>query len=139
MAEAIGVASGIVGLAAFAFDASVSLYNKIQSFKSHPNIVRRLLEEVQALNGVLGPLKETIDATADTDFLQLDLPLRRCGTACIEFQKEIEKCFLRSGEDRTSIRDWLRIKYMGDDIEAFTRMLAGYKATINIALTHATL
>lgn len=31
---------------------------------------------------------------------------------------------------RTSFRDWAKLRYMGDDIDGFRRLLAGYKLTI---------
>lgn len=40
---------------------------------------------------------------------------------------------------RTNFRDWARLKYIGVDIDGFRRLLAGYKATINIALTDVNL
>jgi hypothetical protein len=139
MAEPIGIASGLLALATFAFQCSISLYETVNSFRSHPKRVRDLLEELEALGAVLGPLADTVKATADIDLSALELPLLRCGSACREFQQEIVQCSLRSNDGRTNFRDWARLKYMGDDIDGFRRLLAGYKATINIALTDANL
>jgi hypothetical protein len=139
MAEPIGLASGLLTLATFAFHSSITLYNTVQSFQSHPKRVRDLIEELEALSGVLGPLTETISATTDADLSALDLPLLRCGNSCKEFELEITKCSSRSGGSRTSFRDWAKLRYMGEDIDGFRRLLAGYKLTINIALTDANL
>ncbi|KIW87200.1 uncharacterized protein Z519_12102 [Cladophialophora bantiana CBS 173.52] len=139
MAEPIGLASGLLALATFAFQSSITLYNTVQSFQSHPARVRDLLEELQALNGVLGPLTETVGTITDVDLSALDLPLLRCGNSCKEFEQEIKKCSSRSGGSRTSFRDWAKLRYMGEDIDGFRRLLAGYKLTINIALTDANL
>ena len=139
MAEPIGLASGILTLAIFAFQSSITLYNTVQSFQSHPKRVRDLTEELEALSGVLGPLSETVSATTDVDFSTLDLPLLRCGNAYKEFEQELLKCSSRSGGSRTSFRDWAKLRYMGDDIDGFRRLLAGYKSTISIALTDANL
>lgn len=139
MAEPIGIASGLLALATFAFQCSISLYETVNSFRSHPKRVRDLLEELEALGAVLGPLADTVKAAADIDLSALDLPLLRCGSACKEFQQEILQCSSRSNNNRTNFRDWARLKYMGDDIDGFRRLLAGYKATINIALTDANL
>jgi hypothetical protein len=139
MAEPIGLASGLLTLATFAFHSSITLYNTVQSFQSHPKRVRDLTEELEALSGVLGPLTETISATTDADLSALDLPLLRCGNSCKEFELEITKCSSRSGGSRTSFRDWAKLRYMGEDIDGFRRLLAGYKLTINIALTDANL
>lgn len=139
MAEPIGLASGVLTLAVFAFQASVGLYNTIQSFQSHNKRVRDLVEEVQALSGVLGPLTETIENTSDVDLSLLDRPLLRCGTACKDFEQELLKCLSRSGGNQTSFRDWAKLKYMGDDVDGFRRLLTSYKLTICIALTDANL
>jgi Fungal N-terminal domain of STAND proteins len=139
MAEPISLAAGLLALATFAFQSSITLYNTIQSFQSHPKRVRDLTEELEALSGVLGPLSETVSATTDVDLSTLDLPLLRCGNACKEFEQELLKCSSRSGSSRTSFRDWAKLTYMGDDIDGFRRLLAGYKLTICIALTDANL
>lgn len=139
MAEPIGLASGLLALATFAFQSSITLYETVQSFKSHQKRVRDLMEELEALSGVLDPLTNIINVTTDVDFSALELPLLRCGNACKEFEQELMKCSSRSGGSRTSFRDWAKLRYMGDDIDGFRRLLAGYQLTINIALTDANL
>lgn len=139
MAEPIGLASGLVALATFAFQASVALYTTVNSYNSHQQRVRDLAEEASALSGVLGSLTETISASADLDLSALEIPLRRYSKACEEFEQEIKKCSLRSGGSRASFRDWARLKYIGEDIDGFRRVLSGYKLTITIALSDANL
>lgn len=139
MAEAVGLASGLLTLASFALQSSLTLYNTIQSFRSHLKRVQSLVEEVGALNDILSSLDETIRAVTDVDLSLLDLPLLRCGRACRDFEQELIKCSSRSGGDRTSFRDWAKLRYMSDDIDGFTRLLAGYKSIINIALVDANL
>lgn len=139
MAEPIGLASGLLGLATFAFKSSIALYNTVRSFQSHPKHVRDLIEELEALSGVLRSLRETVSTIANADLSALDIPLQRCGNACEEFEQEIRKCSSRSGGTRTSFRDWAKLRYMGDDINGFRLLLAGYKSTIHIALTDANL
>ena len=139
MAEPIGMASGLLALATFAFQSSVKLYKTVDSFQIHPKRVRDLKDELEALSGVLSSLTETVSATTDVDLTALDLPLLRCGNSCKEFEQEIMKCSSRSGGGRTSFRDWAKLRYMGDDIDGFRQLLAGYKSTINIALTDANL
>ena len=139
MAEPIGVASGLLALATFAFQSSVTLYSTICSFESHPKRVRDLEEELEALSSVLASLSEIATVTANGVPSALDLPLLRCGKSCKEFEEEIRKCSSRSGGGRTSFRDWARLRYMGEDIDGFRRLLAGYILTINIALTDANL
>ena len=137
MAEPVGIASGLLTLANFAFEGSVSLYGTIRSFQSHQQRVRDLVDELSALGAVLSSLTETVNAISDVDFSALEVPLLRCGNACKDFEKELLKCSSRSSGTRTSFRDWTKLRYMGDDIDGFRRALAGYKLTISIALTDA--
>ena len=139
MVEPIGLASGLLTLATFAFQSSITLYKTVESFQNHPKRVRDLKDELEALSGVLGSLTETVSATTDVDLSALDLPLLRCGNSCKEFEQEIMKCSSRSDGGRTSFREWAKLRYMGDDIDGFRQLLAGYKSTIIIALTDANL
>jgi hypothetical protein len=139
MAETVGLASGLLTLATFAFQSSITLYSTFKSFQNHPQRVRDLEGELEALQQVLLSLTETVDVITDVDLSALKLPLLRCGHACEEFGKELAKCVSRSGSDRTSFRDWARLRYMGDDIDNFRHVLAGYKSTINVALVDANL
>lgn len=141
MAEPISLASGIVALATFAFTSSVSLYQVVGSFQNNQRNMRRLKEEVEALNGVLRSLRGIAAGNpAGLEGLDgLNLPLLHCGKACKDFEAEIIKCTAHYGGSRTSFRDWAKLKYMGDDIAGFKNMLAGYKSTIIIALGDANL
>ncbi|KAK1981129.1 hypothetical protein LZ30DRAFT_750291 [Colletotrichum cereale] len=139
MAEVVGLTSGVLTLASFAFKSTISLYNTVRSFKHHPKRVRDLIQEAKDLSDVLSLLTETVEAATDLDLSVLELPLRRCGEACEEFEHELARCTSRSGGDRTSFRDWTKLQYMGDGIDDFTGLLAGYKSTIHIALADANL
>ena len=136
MADPLSTASGLLTLVVFAFQSGQSLYKAVASFQSNQRIVRELREELEALDGVLGSLRETVTG-ADADLTALRLPLLRCGKACRDFEAVIVKCTAHSGGPRTSFRDWAKLKYMGDDIVGFKNMLAGYKSTIIVALGDA--
>jgi hypothetical protein len=136
MADPISLASGLLTLVVFALESSQTLYQVVQSFQSNQRIVRELRQELEALDGVLESLRETV-TNSDAGFTALELPLRQCGKACSEFKAIIVKCTAHSGGTRTSFRDWAKLKYMGDDIDGFKNMLAGYKSTIAIALGDA--
>ena len=136
MADPVSAASGLLTLVVFALDSGKALYQLVQSFQNNQRIVRELRQELEALNGVLQSLHEAV-TTSDADFVALKLPLHQCGKACGEFTEMIGKCTAHSGGTRTSIRDWAKLKYMGDDINGFKNMLAGYKSTIIIALGDA--
>jgi hypothetical protein len=136
MADPLSIASGLVTLAAFALQSSITLYQVIESFKSSKKTIRELKEELEALHGVLTSLEEII-ASNDDHLSGLKLPLLRCGKACKDFETIIVKCTAHSGGPRKSFRDWAKLQYMGDDIIGFKNMLAGYKSTISIALGDA--
>ena len=108
MADPIGIASGILALAVFAFQSSMWLYQLVQSFQSHQRVVRELGGELEELNGILRSLQETA-ASMDVDLTTLKLPLLRCGKACKDFEVIITKCTAHSSESRTSFRDWLKL------------------------------
>jgi hypothetical protein len=136
MADPISTASGVLALAVFAFQSSRVLYQTVTSFQSNQRTIRQLKEELEALNGALVALQETA-TNADIDLAMLRLPLLRCGKACEDFEALIGKCTAHSRGPKTSFRDWAKLRYMGDDIDGFKNMLAGYKSTIMIALGDA--
>jgi hypothetical protein len=135
MADAISLASGALAHAIFAHKSCLMLHTTIQSFQSRPKQVRDLIDELEALTGVLELSSDIIRSHTDIDLGALDLPLQRCGRACDEFLQELQKCYSRSGVNRQSFRDWAKLRYMGDDIDIFKDSLAAYKSTISIALT----
>ncbi len=139
MAEAVGVASGVLTLAAFAFKSSVALYQTVKNIHHHPDTVRDLQQELEALQAALRSLTETVGATSEADFSALNLPLKRCGTACHEFEQKLLSSVSRSGSALENFRGWARLRYLGDDVDSFRRMLAGYKSIILIAITDMTL
>jgi hypothetical protein len=132
MAEVIGVASGLLTLIAFAYKSSKSLYDLIHDIQNSPKSIRQLREELGDVGAVLQSLEQTV-SNDDDDFTALKIPLQRCGDACLEFQAVIVK-FYSVNSKRASLKDWIKIKYMGEDINGFKNMLAGYKSTINIAI-----
>lgn len=135
MADPVSLASGLLTLIVFAHKSCFTLCTTIHSFKTQPKRVRDLVDELQALTGVLESLSDTARSDPDLKLPALELPLQRCGNACKEFLLELEKCCSRSGNDRQSFRDWAKLRYMGDNIDDFKDSLAAYKSTITIALT----
>jgi hypothetical protein len=138
MAEAIGIASGLLALAGFAFKSTQMLYQTVNSFQTNTSVIRELKQELEALMTVLESLRE-ITTDTDTKFDALKLPILHCGNICGDFKVVIEKCVSHSKGDRRSFRDWIKIQYRGDTIDSFKRILAAYKATISIALGDANL
>ena len=71
MADPISLASGLVALTKFALQSSRALYQAIESFKNNRKAIRDLIEELEALDGVLQSLTETAtDSQAHLDALK---------------------------------------------------------------------
>ncbi|KAL6900065.1 hypothetical protein GGI43DRAFT_56176 [Trichoderma evansii] len=136
MAETI---SGVAELSATALQAGIGLYMAIKSVQSHQRSVIDLQGETGALINVLDSLNRTIASRKDLDLSALEFPLERCEKSCKEFTKEIEKFFSLSGGNRPRFRDWTRLGWMGEDIDGFRQLLAGYKSMISVTLADATL
>lgn len=130
----VGVTSGLSTLTKFLLQAAQTLHQAIDSFHSHTRALRELKEELEALSEVLKSLQMSV-ASSDVDLAVLKLPLLRCGKACEDFQTALIQLKDQSGRERTNLRDWARLQYMGEDMTGFKNMLAGYRATINVALS----
>ncbi|KAJ5569923.1 uncharacterized protein N7459_009353 [Penicillium hispanicum] len=138
MAEVVGTASAITSFVTLALQSSMILYQTIQSLHSRDKMIRELRYELDALQGVLIALEESI-ANIAVELTSLKQPLLRCKNACEEFNALLIRCTPHSTEERSSRRDWLKLRYMGEDISGFKNMLSGYKSTISIALAYANL
>jgi hypothetical protein len=133
MGEPVGIASGVLALSIFAFKSSVWLYQSVQSFQSNKREIRELKVELEALSSVIQSLQQ-LASNEEDQFKTLSLPLLSCSQACGDFEEVITKCTKHSSESKTSFRDWAKLQYAGRDITGFKNMLAGYKATIGIAI-----
>lgn len=136
--DPLSIASGSIAIVTAAVQSSKVLYQAIQSFKGHSRSVRQLRDELEALGGVLRSL-EVFSESDPSVIVPLKLPLTQCAKACVEFRELIVKCTKHSRDEKTSLRDWAKLTYMGNDVNGFTAMLSGYKSTIAIALADANL
>lgn len=115
MAEVVGTASAIATFVTLALQSSIVLYQTVQSLQSRDKAIRELRQELEALQGVLQALKEST-GNLDVDLASLEQPLKRCNNACDDFNTLIKRCTSHSTEDRSSKRDWVKLRYMGEDI-----------------------
>jgi hypothetical protein len=136
MEDSPNTTSELLTLVVFTSQSNQLLHKAVASFQSKQRNVRELREELEALDGILGSLREAVTNT-DADLTKLKLPLLRCGKACSDFEAVIVKCTAHAGGPRTSFRDWAKLKYMSYDIVGLKNILAGYKSTIIIALADA--
>jgi hypothetical protein len=138
MTDPLSITAGVVALAGAAFQTSKLLHDTIDSFQNNLKTIRELKQETLGLSEVLKALEE-VGALHEQRLTSLHQPLRQCSKACEEFNGLLIDCTKHSGGSRNSFRDWAKVRYLGGDISKFKDMLAGYKATITIALAGATL
>ena len=133
--DPLSTVAGVMAVVTFALQSSKILYEAVNGFQRLPQSIKDLKAELKSLHGVLEALKDTV-ATPGVDLSALELPLRQCGKACVDFEKLVSRCSRHSTDSRRSFRDWARLRYLGDDVEGFQKMIAGYKATVTIALAN---
>ena len=138
MEEALSASSSLITLAEFAFKASKSLYKTVESFESVKRTIRELRSDLESLIQVLHNLREVADQN-EAELAALKLPLLRCGKICNRLEETINNCTTNSDGETKSFRDQTKLQYRGGDITDLRATLAGYKATIGIALDSATL
>ncbi|KAJ5395669.1 uncharacterized protein N7487_009972 [Penicillium crustosum] len=137
MAEVIGIASGLAGLVSLALQSSITLFGTVQSLRNREKSIRDLRDALQDLGEVLNILRESISTAPVLNSGIIERPLRRCCKACNDFNTLIRNCSEHSTDNKFSIRDWAKLRYMGEDIVGFQTMISGYKSTITIALAYA--
>ncbi|KAJ5512164.1 hypothetical protein N7463_001716 [Penicillium fimorum] len=137
MAEVIGIASGLAGLVSLALKSSKTLFSTVKSLRNREKSIRDLRDTLQDLDEVLNILRESISAAPFLNSGIIERPLGRCCKACNDFNALIIKCSENSTDNRFSIRDWAKLRYMGEDVVGFQTMISGYKSTITIALAYA--
>lgn len=133
MANPVSAASGVLALVTFGTQATFSLIQLIQGFEKAPSTVRQLKDELSALDGVLQSLREKTNDT-DSKFSELKIPLFQCGKACRDFELVLSQKAGTSSGAKASFIEWTKLKFHGSDINGFKETIAGYKATISIAL-----
>ena len=138
MADPLSVTSGVIAISGFTLQASKLLYQTIDNYRSSKRAARELRDEVEGLQQTLKVL-EGVVAEYEVELSVLKSPLFRCGVACNELSDMISRCVKHSDGQRSSLRDWTKLTYLGDNITNYKNVLANYKATISIALGGATL
>ncbi|KAJ5166578.1 uncharacterized protein N7482_005359 [Penicillium canariense] len=137
MAEVIGISSGVAALLSLALESSSILFRTLKSLNNREKTIRDLREALQDLEDVLKILQDSISTSPFLNSGVIERPLDRCCKACNDFNALIMKCSEHSTDNRFSIRDWAKLRYMGEDVAGFQSMLSGYKSTITIALAYS--
>ncbi|KAG4427963.1 hypothetical protein IFR05_016553 [Cadophora sp. M221] len=89
--------------------------------------VSNLLEQLQALDTVLGHLHENMSETGD-EFAALDLPVKACLSICKDLNEKIKQA------SSAGPQDWTSLECRGANIAALTNKLKLYTSTIAIKL-----
>lgn len=135
--DPVSLTCSVIALVQFAFSSSVALTTTIRSLQGHDKRTLALKRELIDLAAVLESLRQTIESNPGLDFDALKSPLHRCGNACTEYGELIGRFTKHSGSGTWgNVRDWVKQKYLQGDVTDFKDMLAGYKATINIAVAN---
>lgn len=137
MVESINPASSLTKSVTFAIHSSQSLLNTVRSDKYRPHQARELERELEGLEFALREFEETTVTGAEDGVVELERPLTQCGNACKIFKETIDQSSRPTNRTLAGSRDWVCLRYIGEDIDAFRRLLANYKAVINIALASA--
>jgi hypothetical protein len=106
-----------------------------------------LNRDLSAIQHLLKSIKSAIEDSSANKFsnnvkkcLEEAKPaLTRCGKACDEFTENMSRIMSHSDENRTSMRDRIKLQFQGKDILACKSWIGNYKATLNIALGLASL
>jgi hypothetical protein len=134
MAEAVGLASALLTLVVFTFDASKSLYEAVSSFKSQRQAIKDVLADLDALVTVLATIRKRAQQLAEAAKLEsLRQPLECCATTCKEMREMLDACSARSKDGQTSVRDWLKMRYREKSFDDMKNRLSSYKTTLIVA------
>lgn len=133
MVYSMSASSDVSELAAFAFQSSNALSQAVTGLPPDHPPVRDLKAELKDLNKVLKKLQKSA-INKDDELTMLRYPLFQCGNSCKDIEAVIVKFIWQSRGPRKNIQDWVKIRYMGDDISAFKNQLASYKSTFTVAL-----
>jgi len=133
MAEAVGLASGLLTLTIFAYDTSKSLYEAVSSFKSQRKTIKDVLADLDSLVTVLENINKQAQRSQEVERLEpLREPLNCCTTTCHEMHEMLDACTTHSKEGRDSVRDWLNMRYHEKSFEDMKKRLASFKSTLSI-------
>ncbi|OJJ43209.1 hypothetical protein ASPZODRAFT_169523 [Penicilliopsis zonata CBS 506.65] len=136
MAEALGTASAVLGLAILVYDSSHTLHDAISSFKSQRKTIKDLRSDLVSLDALLVTIKNHAERSEDPKRLEpLRQPLDCCLHACQEMHEKLKTSTRYSTNGHNSLRDWLQMQYQGKNFEQMKQRIASYKATLSISFS----
>jgi len=133
MADAIELASSLLTLIVFTFNASKSLSEAVSSFRNQRKATKDVLADLDSLITVLGAIRGQAQHSQEIGRLEpLREPLRCCATACREMREMLDAFITHSKEGQDNVGDWLKMRYHEKSFDDMKRRLASYKSTLTI-------
>ena len=140
MAEAIGLAAGLLALATAAYTTSKALHEAISSFRSQLEAIKNLRADSESLTVVLSQIYAEIQNAHDNErFESLRQPIYYCMKECQELHEMINACTAHTTDNRKSVRDWLSMQFHGKSFEDMKQRLFSYKLTLSVAFSLITM
>lgn len=147
MTDPLSVSAGVIAVVALAYNSSKALYEFVKDIHGAPKTLKDLKVDLEALQQVLNSLRAKLDGVPNanlSDSLKwllddINPPLEGCAEACEEFHTRLMKITPNSNESHTSFRNKVKLQFQDKDIVAFRYRLGSYKATLNVALSFASL
>ncbi|GAM91123.1 hypothetical protein ANO11243_091700 [Dothideomycetidae sp. 11243] len=138
MAEAMGVISGIAGIAGFALQIVQELASFIDAIRDAPSALARVLRDLQALTTILEDLLSHIDdhghgSPHNND--GLSQALKCCASDCSDFLQKLTNWTKNSTKRKLATWDKFKLGWMNKAaVDDFRQHLLQSKATLGLAL-----
>lgn len=144
MAEILGVAGSVVGIAVPALHGTRLLLDDLQKLKDAPETILRLKEDVHSVELAL----TTLQAVEDREWQSLGTTvvegskttISSCKKACDQFRANLQHWIRHSEDGKLTIKDRMNIGFFKQgQITAISEQLRNCKLTINLIVGTATL
>jgi hypothetical protein len=146
MAE-IGLAASVIAVATLAYTSTKALYSTINEIHKAPKTLQQLGADLDVLQTLLESLSAEIKGKTDVQLSdgikeclkEIKPPLGGCAKACDEFKTKLSKITSNSTDKHIALVDKVKLQFEEKEISDFRYRLGSYKATLNIALSFASL
>lgn len=130
MADQLDICIPVRAVIGTANELTKSLHETVSRFRDRSRDIQRLEAEVVALANVLDSLSQM--ANVETSMLaSLQWLLRRWSEVCRRFKESMEDFYETS---TTGPRDWKKMVFMGDGINAFIDTIADYRSVVLVSI-----
>jgi hypothetical protein len=133
--DPLSITASLLAVTTAAIQSIKSLRETVKRFNDRDRTLRRLSNELGDLTNILDSLKQVAGDEQSTLIL-LQGPVERCSEVCREFEQSMK---IFKGKSKTGFLDWTKMEFMKGDMSEFIDNIAGYKATISIAIATITL